>query len=89
MLSLVGTLVTSFSVFLEDDTLVNILKIIDPLYVISGGGTELTYIVKNDDPTQYVTIETGAFIATIINNLVYAALFYVGGAFIFMKRDVK
>ena len=89
MLSLVGTLVTSFSVFLEDDTLVNILKIIDPLYVISGGGTELSYIVKNDNPTQYVTIENGAFIATIINNLVYAAIFYVGGAFIFMKRDVK
>ena len=89
MLSLVGTIASTFSILLDDDTLLNILKIVDPLYVISGGGTEISYVIKNDNPVEYVSLETGAFIATIINNLVYAGAFYAGGALIFMKRDVK
>ena len=69
--------------------LVTFVKIVDPLYVISGGGVESKMIVENDNPKTYMSYETGAFIATIINNLVYAGLFYAGGALIFMKRDVK
>ena len=69
--------------------LVTFVKIVDPLYVISGGGVESKMLVENDNPKTYMSYETGAFIATIINNLVYAGLFYAGGALIFMKRDVK
>ena len=69
--------------------LVTFVKIVDPLYVISGGGVESKMLVENDNPKTYMSYETGAFIATIINNLDYAGLFYAGGALIFMKRDVK
>ena len=89
MLSLGGSIVAMIGEALESDTLVNIVKALDPLYVISGGGTEFSYIVENDNPKQYVSLETGAFVGAIINNLVYAALFYIGGALIFVKRDVK
>ena len=50
----------------------------------------MTALVIEDEITKpYITIETGAFVATIINNLVYAAIFFGGGALIFAKRDVK
>ena len=89
MLALGGSIVAMIGEVLESDTLVNIVKIVDPLYVISGGGTDFTYIIENDSAKQYVSLETGAFAANIINNLVYAAIFFVGGALIFVKRDVK
>ena len=89
MLSLGGSIVAMIGEVLESDTLVNIVKVIDPLYVISGGGTDFTYIIENDSAKQYVSLETGAFVANIINNLVYATVFFVGGALIFAKRDVK
>ena len=71
----------------ENNALVDIMKYLNPLYVMSGGGavsqpnlaTNKTYVYVADD----------AFIATIINNLVYAGLLYMGGTFIFAKRDVK
>ena len=89
MLSVVGSMVAMIGDALENEALVNFVKIVDPLYVLSGGGTTESYVVVNDTPKAYVSIETGAFVATIVNNLVYAALFFVGGAFIFIKRDVK
>lgn len=89
MLSLGGSIVAMIGEVLESDTLVNIVKIVDPLYVISGGGTDFAYVIENDSAKQYVSLETGAFVANIINNLVYAAVFFVGGALIFVKRDVK
>ena len=89
MLSVGGTMVALIGDALESEALVNIVKIVDPLFVISGGGIEQTYIVENEVPKSYVSIEISAFIANIVNNLVYAAIFYIGGALIFMKRDVK
>ena len=89
MLSVGGTMVALIGDALESEALVNIVKIVDPLFVISGGGIEQNYIVENEVPKSYVSIETSAFIANIVNNLVYAAIFYIGGALIFMKRDVK
>ena len=89
MLSVGGSMVAMIGDALENEALVNFVKIVDPLYVLSGGGTTESYVVVNDTPKAYVSIETGAFVATIVNNLVYAALFFVGGAFIFIKRDVK
>lgn len=89
MLSVGGSMVAMIGDALENEALVNFVKIVDPLYVLSGGGTTESYVVVNDTPKAYVSIETGAFVATIVNNLVYAALFFIGGAFIFIKRDVK
>ena len=89
MLSVGGSMVAMIGDALENEALVNFIKIVDPLYVLSGGGTTESYVVVNDTPKAYVSIEIGAFVATIVNNLVYAALFFVGGAFIFIKRDVK
>ena len=89
MLSVGGTMISLIADALESDALVNFVKFTDPLYVISGGGVETTYIAENGNPKTYISIETSAFVATIINNLVYAGAFYAGGALIFMKRDVK
>ena len=89
MLSLGGSLIASIGSILEDEALINFVKIVDPLFVISGGGTEMSYMVKNKKMVEYVSLDTSAFVATIINNLVYAAIFYAGGTLIFMKRDVK
>ena len=89
MLSLGGSIVAMIGEVLESDTLVNIVKVIDPLYVISGGGLESNIVIVNDNARGYMSIEKDAFIATIINNLVYAGIFFAGGAYIFAKRDVK
>ena len=89
MLSLGGSLIASIGSILEDEALVNFVKIVDPLFVISGGGSEMSNMVKNDKMVEYVSLDTSAFVATIINNLVYAGIFYAGGTLIFMKRDVK
>lgn len=93
MLSLGGSIVNMLAEMPEEILdvrgLVTFVKIVDPLYVISGGGVESKMFVENDTQKTYMSYETGAFIATIINNLVYAGLFYAGGALIFMKRDVK
>lgn len=72
-------------------------RIIDPLFCLGANesvvvgqaiglspeGVPVVYDVT--EPT--VTNET--FISGICSNVVYAALFYVGGLFIFKKRDVK
>ena len=89
ILSVGGSLVSLIAEGLENDGLVTFVKIVDPLYVISGGGIESNVVIENDQAIGYMKVENGAFIATIINNLVYAAAFFFGGAFIFMKRDVK
>ena len=89
MLSLGGSIVYLIAEGLESDALVNFVKIVDPLYVISGGGLESNIVIVNDNARGYMSIEKDAFIATIINNLVYAGIFFAGGAYIFAKRDVK
>ena len=89
MLSIGGTMITLVGDLLENDALVKFVMIVDPLYVISGGGLETNIVLEEEVQKGYMVVETGAFISTIINNLVYAAAFFVGGAFIFMKRDVK
>ena len=89
MLSLGGTIISMVGELLEDETIVNIVKVLNPLFVISGGGTVTNNVVENNVMKSYISIETGALVATIINNLVYAGIFFAGGAIIFMKRDVK
>ena len=89
MLALGGTMVTLIADALENDTLVNIVKILDPLFVISGGGLDYDIVVVGEVTKPILKIETSAFIATIINNIVVAGAFFAGGALIFSKRDVK
>lgn len=89
MLSLGGSIVSLVGELLEDETIVNLVKILNPLFVISGGGVETNNVVENNVMKSYISLETGAFVATIINNLVYAGIFFAGGALLFMKRDVK
>ena len=91
IISVGGSLVSMMGDAFENDALVNVVTVIDPLYVISGGGTDtILKIVDNEEvPRAYVGITNFAFVSTLVNNLVYAALFFFGGAFIFAKRDVK
>ena len=89
MLSLGASLVIAIGDLFENDALIKAVMIIDPLYVISGGGLETADFYENDVPKSYMVINNGAFISNIINNLVYAGIFFAGGELIFMKRDVK
>ena len=85
-----GSYADFLALFGEDtnsDILVSVIRFLDPLYVISGGGVEAQPVLAEDK--SYLIIANDAFIATIVNNLVYAGLLYMGGTFIFMKRDVK
>ena len=91
IVSVGGSLVSLMGDAFENDTLVNVITAIDPLFVISGGGTEAILEIVNDEevPRTFVNITNYAFISTLINNLVYTAIFFFGGALIFTKRDVK
>lgn len=86
-----GSYVDLLEIFLGEEVdvsaIVNIVKYLNPLYVISGGGASTA--VNYSTGESFISIQTDAFIATIVNNLVYAGLFYMGGTFIFAKRDVK
>lgn len=84
---LFATIVATSSLLSDNlDTLVTATRIFDPLYA------------QNEQFFEVVNAETGemiqkmkdeTFIAAIINNLVYATLFFLAGFFIFKKRDVK
>ena len=91
ILSVGGSLVSMIAGALENDGLVNFVKAVDPLFVISGGGSATEYATDStgENLIAYTVVETSAFICTIINNLVYAGIFFAGGALIFKKRDVK
>ena len=94
-------LVSAMSYFFEDSPIVIIMKIINPLYALSGGveyhtvqATMNGVPLFNDDGTpimvtDYVYYATDTIVCSIVNNIVYAALFFVFGSLIFTKRDVK
>ena len=67
------------------NTFLNVVRIVDPLYAISAQ----EMIVDTDTGVSYLVMSDQTFIAAIINNLVYATIFFLGGFFIFRKRDVK
>ena len=62
------------------DNIMNVLKVVDPLYGISAVST-------NDQ--GIATIDNYTFIAGICSNIAYAAIFFFSGAAIFKKRDIK
>ena len=85
-LYLAGSLVS----VLGDDaqTVKDVVRIIDPLYAI--GASEYEEItVQGYTTLGPKTMFTSTFVAGIISNVVYAALFYGFGLLIFSKSDVK
>ena len=66
--------------FEDSETALNVLRMVDPLYAISSSET-------ND--TGALVMSNATFVSGIINNLVFAALFFGFGSLIFSKRDVK
>ena len=89
MLSFGGSMVSLIADAIENEALVKFVMITDPLFVISGGGLDVNVVIVNDMPKQYLYITTEAFVSNILNNLIYAGVFFAGGALIFTKRDVK
>ena len=69
------------------NTIIWILRIVNPLYACASQELVLTTDGSGSIATQIMKDET--FICGIINNVVYAALFFALGAVIFRKRDVK
>ena len=63
------------------EILINFMKVINPLYAL-GSSPSL-------DANNKFYLENDVVIASVISNLVYATIFFVGGIFIFKKRDVK
>ena len=86
-------IVSTLSMFMEDTPIVLVMKIINPLYAISGGVDYHTVNVEIEGETyamtDYVYYSTETIVCSIINNLVYAGLFFGFGSLIFSKRDVK
>lgn len=66
----------------------NVMKFINPLYGISCPHVSMEPVGEHSY-ISYVAIENDAFIASIVMNLVYSAIFFFGGLLIFKKRDVK
>lgn len=90
--------------FLEEnqaEIVLNVLRIVDPLYAISSNEIARSYLV--DGSGQYVLDEYGEKIVTdswsqmnnvtfyggLANNLIYGGIFFGFGALIFTKRDIK
>ena len=66
------------------EAMIWVLRILDPFY-----GSAAMEFKQLEGGTLLRIISNETFIIGIISNLVYTALFFVGGALIFRKRDVK
>ena len=89
------TIVSSIGQRMDVGALTTVLKVIDPLYAISGGA-ECKYIeeIVEEGKTIKVAISdtymaTDTFVLGIVSNLVYATIFFTMGSLLFKKRDVK
>lgn len=86
---LAGTIVSIAS---DNETVVWLIRILDPLYGIGASESiEAGTIITPYGPQAISkpTILTETFVCSIASNLVYASIFYVLGVVIFSKRDVK
>ena len=61
--------------------IVNVLRIIDPLFALAGG--------SEVNAAGYLDMSVETLVSAIINNLVYAGIFFTAGSLLFKKRDVK
>ena len=57
------------------------LRVVNPFHSLTAYGSSLG--------VGELTIKDEAFIAEIVNNVIYSTIFFVGGLLIFKKRDVK
>lgn len=80
----------------DNAALLWVFRIIDPLFGLSAGETEIVgqVMVPTEEGMviQAITepvVKNETLISCICSNLVYAAGFYFGGLLIFKKRDVK
>ncbi len=81
----------------RNEGLIWAFRIIDPLFCLGAGESEVVgqTIVMSPDGMPIIqditepTITNETFISGICSNVFYAAAFYLGGLFIFKKRDVK
>ena len=80
-----GTIVSMMSGLESMKGLITTIRIIDPLYAIS----EQNVVIDETTNEAIQVMRDDTFIIGMINNLVYTALFFVSGLFIFKKRDVK
>lgn len=74
------------NVFIEN--LANVSKFLNPLHAACGYEVNFLTDVPLNQAIHYV-MSNDTFVAAIINNLIYTALFFTLGAFIFAKRDIK
>lgn len=76
-----------------NETLLWVFRIVDPFYAMGASETEISKIVIDPEGNPYAiynTIMTNeTLVCGVCSNIVYAALFFFGGLFIFKKRDVK
>lgn len=85
MLTLFGTLFAGFSELFENDTMIWISRIFNPLYAINAS----EYTQADEYAPLIMTITNETFIPAICSNIFYATLFFGFGALEFKKRDVK
>ena len=79
------TIIASLPAEIDVRGVKTVLKIINPLYALSGG-------METDavpPATGHAFMPNDVLISAIINNLVYAGLFFAAGSLLFKKRDVK
>ena len=79
------TIIASLPAEIDVSGVKTVLKIINPLYALSGGME--TDAVR--PATGHAFMPNDVLISAIINNLVYAGLFFTAGSLLFKKRDVK
>ncbi len=65
----------------------NVFKCINPLYGLSA--TESVIVGEGKDMKEVATMDNFTFYGGVASNLAYSAAFFVGGACLFKKRDVK
>ena len=98
------TIIQTVALFLEEsqsEVVLNVLRIVDPLYAIASNEVGYKYLVDGagnyvlDDYGEKIVVDTFSkmndvtFYGGIANNLIYGGLFFMGGALIFTKRDIK
>lgn len=89
-------IVVGVTLFLEEDKaeiVLNVLRVVDPLYAIASSETVGVDPVVVDGETVYSSYVTKmhnvTFYGGLANNLIYGGMFFGFGALIFTKRDIK
>lgn len=86
---LVSIIPSLFGTFSEESEgvkeFLNVIRMVNPLYAL--GSQEM--VLDTTSSTMKMAMSDLTFYSSIINNLVYTAIFFIIGLFIFKRRDVK